>query len=70
MSADNPDKLDLLHSYADALKVVWVVMCALAGVAMVASAWTEGLALDRELGTEQGFVKERKVSSEEDGGEK
>jgi len=50
MSADDPDRTDLIRSYAEALKVVWIVMCALAGVAMVASAWTEGLELDRELG--------------------
>lgn len=70
MSTDNPDRLDLIRSYADALKVVWIVMCALAGVAMIASAWTEGLGLDRELGTEQGFVRERRVSSEEEGDDK
>ena len=38
------------EAYSDALKIVFVVMCALAGVAMVASAWTKGLSLDRALG--------------------
>lgn len=68
MAADDPNRLALVQSYAEALKVVWVVMCALAGVAMVASAWTEGLDLDRELGGEQGFVRERKTAGGEEEG--
>lgn len=67
MAADDPDRLALVQSYADALKVVWVVMCALAGVAMVVSAWTEGLELDRALEGEQGFLRERKIAGGEEG---
>ncbi len=63
-----PDKSDLIQAYADALKVVWVVMCAVAGLAMVASWWTVGFDLDRPLETEQGFEYERKVGGA--GGEK
>ncbi|MCJ1366609.1 hypothetical protein MMC16_005738 [Acarospora aff. strigata] len=60
MPIGNPDRRDLVQSYADALKTVWIVMCALAAVAMVASAWTEGLDLNRALETEQGFLREEK----------
>lgn len=67
MSAHDPDRADLIRSYAEALKVVWIVMCALAAVAMVASAWTEGLDLNRELGEEQGFVSEKRDGSVEEG---
>ncbi|CAF9931189.1 MAG: hypothetical protein HETSPECPRED_007822 [Heterodermia speciosa] len=49
----------LVKSYADALKVVWLTMCGLSAVAMVASAWTVGLDMDRPLETEQGFWVER-----------
>jgi len=68
MSADDPRRLDLVRSYAEALKVVWIVMCALAGVAMVANAWTEGFALDRELDGEQGFVGKKREGGVEEGG--
>lgn len=70
MSADDPRRLDLVRSYAEALKVVWIVMCALAGVALVASAWTEGFALDRELDGEQGFVGRKRERGVEEGGVK
>ncbi len=63
--APGPDRHDLIQSYADALKVVWIVMCALSAVAMVLSAGTKGLDLDRELETEQGFVYERRARDEE-----
>ena len=53
-------KAQLVQSYADALKVVWVTLCGLSGVAMVASVWTKGLGLDRPLETEQGFWEEQK----------
>lgn len=53
-------KGQLVQSYADALKVVWVTMCGLSAVAMVASSWTKGLDMDRPLETEQGFWEERR----------
>ena len=53
-------KTAALHSYADALKVVWAVACGLAAVGLVASLWTQHFSLDRELETEQGFKYEEK----------
>ena len=46
-------KGDLLQAYTDALKVVWGVMCALAGFAGLLSLGTKGLGLDRRLQTDQ-----------------
>ena len=50
-----PARLQLIQSYADSLKSVWIVMCALAGVALLSSFLIRGLDLDRPLVTEQGF---------------
>lgn len=54
-------RTDLVQSYADALKVIWIVMCGLSAVAFVASLWTQHFDLDRELETEQGFVEQKRV---------
>ena len=59
-------KIKLMEAYADSLKVIWVAMCGLSGVAMVLSVWTEGLDLDRPLETEQGFIR-GSVSTVEEG---
>lgn len=60
-------KAQLVQSYADALKVVWLTMCGLAGVAMVASIWTKGLDMNTPLETEQGFWDERERKRSEVG---
>jgi hypothetical protein len=62
---DSLMKTQLVQSYADALKVVWAVACAFAGLAFIVSLWTEELNLDRELVTEQCFVHEDKLQDEE-----
>ena len=54
---------ELIQGYADSLKVIWVTMCGLAGVALVASLWTEGLDLNRPLETEQYFLRGGSVST-------
>lgn len=59
---------DLVQSYADALKVIWIVTCALAGVALISSFWTEHFDLNRELETDHGFKHEEK-SGDVEGGE-
>lgn len=57
-------KGQLVQSYADALKIVWLTMCGLSAVAMAASVWTVGLDMDRPLETEQGFWVERRKRRE------
>lgn len=65
--ADGDAKVQLVQAYADALKIIWVVMCALAGVAMIASFFTKGYSLDQIHQTKQGFVEAKKPSEEEKG---
>jgi hypothetical protein len=65
MPADSPVRIQLIQSYADALKVIWVVVCAFSGVALIASFWTQELDLNRDLVTEQGFVHEETTEDEE-----
>ena len=58
MSDDQSQSLqqaELRQAYADALKIVWISMCALAAVAGLSSYWIRGLDLNRPLNTEQGF---------------
>lgn len=43
----------LVQAYADSLKIVWAVMCALSGVAMLGSIFLRNGNLDRALNTEQ-----------------
>jgi MFS family permease len=52
---EGPAKSQLIQSYADALKIVWVTMCAMSAVALILSLWTKGLDLNKPLETEQGF---------------
>jgi len=61
-------RAQLVQAYADSLKVVWVTMCGLAAVALVASAATKGLDLNRPLETEQGFW-EHEGEKEKGGGD-
>ena len=46
-------RTSVVNAYADALKVVWVVMAGLAFVAFVLSLGTKGLSLNAEMETEQ-----------------
>lgn len=56
-------KDDVITAYVDSLRMIWTVMCALAGVAMILSfIFTKDISLDRELETEQGFMHSRPVS--------
>lgn len=62
---DGMVKEDLQHAYADSLKAVWLTMCGLAGVGLIASLWTKGLDMNKPLETEQGFITERKTNEDE-----
>lgn len=52
-------KIELIQSYADALKNVWILACALSGVALIASLWTQHFSLDVVLDTDQGLEQRR-----------
>lgn len=64
MPVGAPGREELLGAYADALKVVWMAMIGFAAAGGLASLFTEGLSLDRELSTEHG-LREKKVVDEE-----
>lgn len=58
MPKEDPERGMMVRAYADSLRVVWAVMAGLAFLALIASAWTEGLSLDEKLTTEQGLRTE------------
>lgn len=62
---DGAEKDDLQHAYVDNLKVVWLTMCGLAGVGLIASLWTRGLDMNKPLETEHGFIDDRRNNDEE-----
>ncbi|KAL3426467.1 MFS multidrug transporter [Phlyctema vagabunda] len=50
---DGVEKQNLIKAYADSLKVVWAVLCALSGLALVGSLFVKKVDLNRELASEQ-----------------
>ncbi|MCJ1402248.1 hypothetical protein MMC11_005468 [Xylographa trunciseda] len=70
MSDDLPQKAQLVQAYADSLKTIWMVMCALSAVALLSSVFVKGYTLDVEHETEQHFEQRKKAASVEEGTEK
>ena len=70
---EDSERTLIVDAYADALKVVWAVMCGLAFLAFVLSLATKGLSLDAKMETEQGLREKEKggvkVRTEATGGE-
>ena len=63
---DGESKFGLIKAYADSLKIVWAIMCALSGVAMVGSFFMRTKSLDRTHNTEQGLKDGGKGNSSTD----
>lgn len=59
------EKTQLIQSYANALKGVWVTLCGLSALALFLSLFTEGLDMNTPLETAQGFREEKKVVDDE-----
>ncbi|TVY84960.1 Efflux pump FUS6 [Lachnellula suecica] len=57
--AEGADKTNLIQAYSDSLKMIWIVMTTLSGVALFASVWTKGYSLTQEHSTKQGFHEEK-----------
>ena len=62
-----PEKENLIQAYADSLKIVWGVMCALSGVAMIGSFFVRKVSLDRQLNAEQALQVAEKTENVEGG---
>jgi MFS family permease len=63
---DSQDRQDLIQAYADALKVVWIVMCGLAGAGFLVSLLIKDYPLDRFVPAAQAAEGEKlKVGDEE-----
>lgn len=59
-------KSHLVQAYVDSLRVVWIVMCALSGLALITSIlWIKDISLERELETEQGFIHDTRLADSE-----
>lgn len=54
-------KTELLGAYASSLQIVWAVMCALSGVAMIGSFFVRHISLDRAHETEQAVQNTKKA---------
>lgn len=54
----------VVKAYVDSLRIIWIVMCAFAGLMFIASVlWIKEISLERELETEQGFRYDAKNAS-------
>ncbi|KAF7902270.1 hypothetical protein EAF00_002173 [Botryotinia globosa] len=62
------EKTQLKDAYADSLKMIWIVMCALSGAALVSSLFVKGYSLEVEHKTLQGLKEEKKSGMEAVGG--
>jgi hypothetical protein len=54
----------VINAYVESLKMIWIVICVLAGIAFVLSLiFIKEISLERELETEQAFIHDRKSPS-------
>ncbi|CCU74933.1 Putative MFS Transporter [Blumeria hordei DH14] len=55
MMQPGPQKTQLIQAYSDALSMIWVVMCAVAGLGLLLSIFIKGYTLEQEHKTLQGY---------------
>lgn len=60
------EKAQLILAFADSLKVIWLMACAVSGLALVISLFIKDYSLDVVLKTQQGLVRETKSVKLED----
>jgi hypothetical protein len=58
--------LILKHAFVNSIKIVWVVMSGLAGLALLSTLFIKGYDLNQALATEQGFIDTGKGGSDND----
>jgi MFS family permease len=66
---DGLEKSQLKQAYADSLKTIWIVMCALCGLCVISTAFVKAYSLDQEHKTLQG-LQEKRPSDTESGEER
>ena len=64
MPPDDQRKVMLVQGYSDALDVLWVVLCGLAGLGLSLSLVVRHVSLDREFKPQQRMESEKEVSKE------
>ncbi|KAI0126722.1 putative MFS transporter [Xylariales sp. AK1849] len=64
---DGEFKVNMIRIYAESLKTVWIVMCALCVLPFIGSFFLRGVNLERELETNQGLRREKRARSDEEG---
>jgi hypothetical protein len=64
MEKGDGTRAQVIKSYADSLKDVWIAMCAFAAFALVVNLLVEHYSIDVALETDQGFVTKKKVGDE------
>lgn len=62
---EGTEKTQLIQAYSDSLQIIWIVMCALSGLALVSSIFTKAYSLDQEHHTLQGFDDGKHASDPE-----
>jgi MFS family permease len=56
LPTDSPEAMEVRRALVKSFRVIWIVMCAFAGLNLVASLFVREYGLDQALETEQGFV--------------
>jgi MFS family permease len=62
-TANGQDKLDLQTAYTDSIRVVYIVLTAFAGLALVTSLFVKAYPLNEVLDTQQGLVEKKREQS-------
>jgi hypothetical protein len=62
LPATSPQKIILKAAFAGSIKTVWAVMCGLAGLSLIISAFIKEYDLNVAISTDQGFVDRTKVT--------
>jgi hypothetical protein len=62
LPADDPQAIILKAAFAGSIKTVWAVMCGLAGLSLIISAFIKEYDLNVAISTDQGFVDRTKVT--------
>ncbi|KAI5801600.1 major facilitator superfamily domain-containing protein [Peziza echinospora] len=70
MPHNAPGRAELIKAYAESLQVVWMAMIGFAVVGLLISLFTEGLALDRALGSKHKLEQQKKLEDQESPSEK